>query len=410
MKRLHASLPGLGLLLAAALAIGFGGCAEKPRQAAGRLDTPEHHALRGNDFLAEGRLDEADRSFDLALSLNREFAPAQAGKAVVLASRSAQPRVSGDKRKELVSQARDLIKRALSDAKNDDEKREAHVAAIRVFQLGKIPDGWLGEAEDHFADATKLDKQRQDARPAFFMARAYRDAFEMQKAQELYQRVLGMNRGLTGEANDELATVQKILRAAPGTRHGRAVAFEEKITKADIAALFVEELKLASIYGRGNPPQADTGFRPPEGQQGFQADTLQRAPEATDIGDHPLKADIEEAMKLKIAGLEPGPDHRFSPDQPITRAEFALMVEDILVKVTGERGLRTKFIGSPSPFADVRNDLPYFNAVQVVVSRNLMEPKNKVRGIFGPADAVGGADALLVIRMLKNELQSFIRS
>ena len=47
--------------------------------------------------------------------------------------------------------------------------------------------------------------------------------------------------------------------------------------------------------------------------------------------------------------------------------------------------------------------------MQTVVSRILMEPKNKIRGVFGPLDPVTGADALLVIRQLKSELQSYLR-
>jgi hypothetical protein len=135
-----------------------------------------------------------------------------------------------------------------------------------------------------------------------------------------------------------------------------------------------------------------------------------KAPDATDIAEHPLRADIEEVLKLHVVGLEPDPAHRFHPDQGVNRAEFALMIEDILVKVTGETGVRTKYIGQTSPFPDVRNDLPYFNAVQTVVSRNLMEPKDKVRGMFAPLEPVSGAEALLVLRLLKDELQSYLRS
>ncbi len=68
-------------------------------------------------------------------------------------------------------------------------------------------------------------------------------------------------------------------------------------------------------------------------------------PDATDIKDHPLRADIEEVLKLRVVGLEPDPAHLFHPNAKVTRGEFAMMVEDILVKVTGETGLKTKFIG-----------------------------------------------------------------
>jgi hypothetical protein len=56
----------------------------------------------------------------------------------------------------------------------------------------------------------------------------------------------------------------------------------------------------------------------------------------------------------------------------------------------------------------VRSDLPYFNAV--MTTRNLMEAKDKLRGLFGPSEPVSGAEALLVIRLMKDELKSYLRS
>ncbi len=384
-------------------------CADKPREAAGRLDTPSHHVLRGNDFLDEGRWDDAERSFKLALSLEAEYSPAQAGMAVVTAHKSSLPRTPRDEKKSLSKDALDLVSDALSNAKNDEQKREAHVAGIRVRRLSKYPGDWLDEAKEHYEDAVELDKRRLDPLPHFYMARAYRDKFDINRAQQLYRKVLGMNRGKTKEADDELSLVQKIIRAEPGTRHGKIIAFAPSITRADIAALFIEELRLKRLYSRSTANRFDTGFKAATKQRRFQADRLQKVPEATDIRDHPLRADIEEVLKLRVLGLEPDPAHLFHPDAKVTRAEFAMMVEDILVKVTGETKLKTRFIGQNSPFADVRSDLPYFNAVQTVVSRNLMEPKNKIRGVFGPMDPVNGADALLVIRQMKSELQSYLR-
>ena len=81
------------------------------------------------------------------------------------------------------------------------------------------------------------------------------------------------------------------------------------------------------------------------------------------------------------------------------------MIEDILIKIAGDNGLATRFIGSSSPFPDLRADLPYFNAVMVVTSRGLMEAKDMVSGAFSPRDPVAGADALLVIRKMREELR-----
>jgi len=75
------------------------------------------------------------------------------------------------------------------------------------------------------------------------------------------------------------------------------------------------------------------------------------------VGDGPSRGDIEAVVRLQIKGLQPGPDHTFEPNKAITRAEFAMMIEDILIKITGDNSLATKFIGTESPFPDLRSDL-----------------------------------------------------
>lgn len=408
MKVRNRMLPVLALLAAASTLLFFSSCAKPPREAAGKLDTPDHHVLRGQDAIERDDWDGAEREFNLALSLDKEYGPALSGQGIVTAHKAAAPGLKADDRKKRAEQAIDLGEQGRKRAKNDDEKRVAYVGLIRIHQTAKYPEKWLGEAEDAYKSAVKLDERKVDPDPAFFMARAYRDAFDMQRASDLYRQVLGMNRGRGQQADAELAVVQKILRAEPGSLHGKIVAFEPSITRADTAALFVEELQLTKLYERGNASRFDTGFKAPASGQ-MQADQLQRIPDATDIKDHPLRSDIEEVMKLKVAGLEPSADHKFYPNEKVLRAEFALMVEDILTRVTGEQGLKTRFIGQRSPFPDVRNDAYYFNAVQTVVSRNLMEPKNKIQGVFGPTDPVTGADALLVLRQMKDELRSYTR-
>ena len=82
-----------------------------------------------------------------------------------------------------------------------------------------------------------------------------------------------------------------------------------------------------------------------------------------------------------------------------------MMIEDILIKVSGDNALATKFIGSASPFPDLRNDLPYFNAIMVVTSRGIMEAKDLTTGEFSPLGSVPGVDALLIIKKIKEELK-----
>lgn len=395
----------------AALAVGLlvASCSKGPRTAVGLMDTPEHHTEVGNDAIDAGRWGEAEDSFKQALSLKKNFSPALAGMAVVTGYKSGKAKEESEQR-ELAHKAEAYQEEALDEAEGDDQERTAQIAGIRLRRLSKFPKDWVKLAEDHYIRATRLDEKNRDPLPHFYMARAYRDAFNIPKAAELYQRVLQMDKAKVREAGDEWAIVQKVQRAAPGSRHGKLIAFQESLSRADVAALFISELQLENLYRRGNPEQFDTGFKAAGGgRREFQTDITQRVPDATDVQSHPMRASIERVMRLRVLGLEPDPQHLFHPDAETTRAEFAIMVEDILVKVTGETKLKTRFVGQASPFPDVRSTLPYYNAVQTVVSRGLMEVKNKTRGVFAPLDPVSGADALLVIRELKNELRSFLR-
>jgi hypothetical protein len=82
-----------------------------------------------------------------------------------------------------------------------------------------------------------------------------------------------------------------------------------------------------------------------------------------------------------------------------------MIIEDILIKVSGDQSLTTRFIGSSSPFVDLQADLPYYNAVMVATSRGIMEARDLASGRFAPLSQVTGVDALFVIRKIRDELR-----
>ncbi len=99
------------------------------------------------------------------------------------------------------------------------------------------------------------------------------------------------------------------------------------------------------------------------------------------------------------------PTAAFRPEEQVDRASYAMMIEDILIRITGDGALATRYVGSRSPFPDLRADHPYFNAVMVVTSRGIMEAGDTATGAFAPHQPVGGADALLAIRRIREELR-----
>ena len=385
-------------LLSFSLAV-FVGCAKR-RAPESVMDTPEHHVFNGMKSFEKGELDEAHREFKLALELDPKYGPAYTGMGLVQAAESVQ--IQDEKAKDnLIDEAFNSLKEGKKYAKGKDQTVQAYVGYIRVYTMLKDR-GWLDDAEESFSFAVLKDKEAPA--PYYFMGEAYKQAYKFDESADMYRKVLNLNKEYRTEANRSWELVQKIQRAAPGTTFGKRVALVEAITRADVAALFIQELKLEEVYQKLSVKSFDTSFKSPKSGVEMETETVVKLPPATDIVDHVLRHDMNTIIRIGVRGLEPYPDHTFRPDEKITRAAYAMMLEDILVKASRDDSLATRFIGNASPHPDLRNDLPYFNAVMVCVSRGMMSPTDIRTGQFEPMGPVSGADALLAIRILKEQL------
>ncbi|MEK7851282.1 MAG: S-layer homology domain-containing protein [Deltaproteobacteria bacterium] len=380
----------LVLMALAAFLLTIISCAPAPRKEVSALDTPEHHVFSGNKLIDKGKYDDAKREFELALSLDPKYSPAHAGMGLVYGFQK-----NFDK-------GYDSLKDAKSYAKSKEDKVNSNVFMIRLLSMER-KGKWLEKCEDEFNESVKLDPGASAA--YYYMGKGYKVSYDFDKAGTMFKKVLDLNTRYVNEASEEWALVQKIQLAAPGSLIGKKIALIDEISRADIAALFIQELELEKLFKKRTPKRFDTSFQAPT--QKFETETMVKAEAATDIKDHVLKTDIDTVMDLMVKGLEPYPDHTFQPDKKITRAEYAIMIEDILIKVSGDDKLATKFIGDNSPFPDLRSDLPYFNAVMVVTTRGIMKAKDMTTGEFGAMDTISGADSLLIIRKLKDELRFF---
>lgn len=365
-------------------------CGPKPMAPKAELDTPMHHVKNGNKMLKTGKIDAALREFTRAKELDPKYSQAYVGLGLVHG-------IKGD-----YENGFKQLKMARKYAKGDEQKIAVHVGYMRLYILGgdKIEEDWLKKVERSFKKSIKVDPDNPE--PYYFMGIAYKMSFEFEAASRQFAKVLEINKGFVQEADKEYAIIQKIQRAMPGSVVGKKIALLEEITRADVAALFIEELEIDELFRKRTPKQFDTAFKDPEKK--FVAGEYVKVPPATDIEDHVLKTDIDAVIAIGIKGLQPFPDHTYKPYKVITRAEFAMMIEDILIKITGDDSLATKFIGSPSPFPDLRSDLPYFNAAMVCTTRNIMETKDVSTGEFDPQGSVSGAESLLSIRTLKSQL------
>ena len=388
-------LAATALLLAA-------GCAPKARKAGGQMDDPPTHYKQGMKYWDDGKYAQAEEEFKLAQSLDPNYALAYSGLALTTAQ-NAKTAADVDAMEKGFKEAIKLADKAQGLDNKIPEVFIAKAIVITMKNEGKPAKLWLDDVEKEYNRALKLDPENAEA--LYRRGYCYKKAYEFSKAADDFRKVLDLKKDFTTQANEQWELVQKIERAAPGTDVGKKIALVEKISRADIAALFVSELQIDKLIDKKAPKHYDTDFQAPEDTRTMQADSVVSMAAVTDIDGHWAKNFIMDIVERGIRGLEPYPDHTFHPDQLIdkkfiNRGEYAMMVEDALIAITGDQTLATKYIGTESRFPDVNPSHPAYNAICDAVDKGVMDAA--MNGEFGLQNPVSGPDALLVIRKLKD--------
>ncbi len=385
------------VLAVSALMISIG-CGHKPmtRKSESVLDTPKNHTELGNRYLNEYRetgrqdktlLKKAKDEFKDATLLDPKYSSGYAGIGEVLAEEGKF----------------DKAIKNLKKAKGLDKKNVAAYIGLGYTYSLERKKGWESKALDQFDQALRLDPE--NSRAYYYKGVVMKRAYKFDKAAAAFKKVIELDKRYVKQANKEWELIQKIQRAAPGTEIGMKIALIEAIDRADIAALFINELHIDKLLKKKGAKTYDTSFKAPGDSREFKADTMVKAKKATDIDKHWAKNWIEIAMETPIRGVQPYPDHTFRPDELITRANFAQMVEDLLLAIGSiTEDDTTKYIGEESHFPDVPSSHWAYNAINTAVSRGIMKA-DFADGAFGIDKHVSGADALLIIRQIKTYLK-----
>jgi len=351
-------------------------CRQVDRKPLSYLYTAEYHTHTGIKLLKQGKYGDAAREFQYARALQPEYSLAHSGLSLVRA-------YSGD-----FQSAHELMVYALNSAKTTEETVFARICAMRIFSMWRRDNNWLEEVKGHFQRAIELDRHSPAA--LYFMGVAYKLGLEFDNSGRMFARVLDRNAEYVNEADREWKLIRNVMKVKPVTMAGKRIAIKESITRADAAALFVNELKIDKIYDRAGITSIG---RP--------------SVRVSDIDDSPVKSDIEDIVMAGVERLEPYPDGSFRPDDLVTRSVFAVMIEDILKKTAGEKRESREDEDGVSPFPDLKADHPSFSAVMTVTERGIMRAKNLTTGEFSPHNPLSGVEALLIIRRLKENVMYY---
>ena len=392
------------LFALAAILATMAGCAGPQVRSISPEDNPEHHYLGGMNALESGQFAAAADKFDRAVYLDERFSKAYGGLAIVSAEKVkalADPKFKTIE----VERAFEQLAKAKKFANKPQEEFDYFTAKIRVHTLLR-DEGWLKECEDAYRAGSelKVDERTmtyyQGAEAlTYYMGGAYLQALEFQKARDRYADVLNSRReGKWHEKADRAwKKTDRIVRAMAGITLGdvgKKIAAQDVVTRADLAALLVDELKLDKLFA-GRIPVAS------------QLEKMKAEFTPVDMLNHPFKDEVLTMMKWKVRGIEPKFDETtkaqlFKPADSVSRGEMAFILEDVLIKLTGDDKLATAYFGQDkSPFPDVRSTSPFYNAVINMTTRGIME--GELSGEFRLNDPVDGADALLAIRVLNQK-------
>ena len=313
------------IMLLALLFIFEFGCGPKPIQKESVLDTPQTHYNQGMREVERGDLDAAVLEFERAIALDPDFGDGFSGLALVAATR------------ENFKEAYDLADKGIDKNK---KSVDARIIKGRIHAMEHKGDDWIKKAVKEYDDALKINPNSDKA--MYYKGEAYKNAYMFSEAAGEFRKVIAAKGDFAEKANSEWEIVQKIQRAAPGTKVGAKIALIEEIDRADLSVLLIEELKLLTVLDKKQPKTYDTGFTAPEDPTQMQTEKTEKMAAMTDIESHWAKNWIEDIVKSRV--IDVFPDHTFRPDEKITRANYALVMQNILLLVTGDESLATNIL------------------------------------------------------------------
>ncbi len=371
-KRLFSVLLLFPLLLAVS-------CAASSK--AVNIDKVKEQYLTGCRKLESGNFKDAEAAFLAVLEQGGKTAYGHTGMAMLEADR-------GNHR-----QAAMHVKKAL---RLDSEFPDAWIAKGHALAKRGGDDDWFSEASEAFDKALELTPG--DERTLFYYAESALVAGKFDIASELYVSIAIKKEQLAGRARARSVLATLLMDAQPVRQSCIDIGLDDTVDRADLAVLLVEQFEIIEFVGKHRSDLYRELYR----KNGPYRVNRSKIRKETD--DERARECIYAVVQLRLAGLSQFPNGFFYPDRVVTRAQFASLVQSIAAIIGHDESLTTRFIGSDTPFSDVRNDYYAYNAIRFCVENGLLSTISRTDE-FDPGGTVSGAEALVTLRRLANMLE-----
>lgn len=267
-------------------------------------------------------------------------------------------------------------KKNINAAKKKDTRNEkAYVIETRIL-LREKGSSYAREAIKFLSNSERIS--RGSLLADLTLGDCYFLLGDFLKAREVYTRILKANRAFQVESANRLETIYTIESIKLNPKQFKDILFSKGVRRDDIACLLDKEFSIRKYLKRGE--ERRTSFR--------------------DLGGSLYSDSIVTLYARGMFSFIKGDS--FSPATVASRAEMAKVIEDFIVYATGNAGYRSRYRReTQSPIRDVKSDHPFYNAIRLVVDKNIMDLT--LSGSFNPMEPVNGIDAVVTFnRMIKN--------
>ncbi len=355
------------LLCALVILLTVGGCARAVKPSS-PMDNPREHYLAGLKVLEDKDPLKPENEFRRAIALDKKSPYGYAGLATMHLNRKQY------------SRALRYANRAL---KNDTKFADAAFIRGRVYFDWKRG-GWVEHALAAFSRTLELEPN--SGRVFYYLGETCLAAFRFDEAKSYFERAAGVKSDYTDRARQRKELVDRIVEVKPVTEEGRRIALVEKATRADVCRLLSADFRLRDQVNKYRLLRYEAIYRGDEILRILPVDIEER---------NDIRA-IVEVLSLHLPHLNVYPNGYFYPDRPVTRAELAIILQEIMVFLLDDQTLASRYMDVKSPFSDVRPDYYAFNAIMLGVERGILKT-GAGSDVFDPEGTIRGIDVLAVL-------------